>query len=189
MRRHRAGSVLVGMASAVLLVLGIHPASGGSRLGYTPRTGAEVRGGSKMPGTKLWLKRYNGPGDAADAAVALGVSPGGDTVFVTGLSWGSNTNFDYATVAYDTTTGAKLWVARYDGPIHGYDRASGLVVDPYNGPVIVTGFSMGSGTDEGYATIAYDPSRWRHRRTERSCSALVVTAHAGHRSLLDRRAR
>ena len=45
-----------------------------------------------------------------------GVSPDGSKVFVTGYSVGSASGYDYATVAYDASTGSELWVKRYDGP-------------------------------------------------------------------------
>ena len=64
---------------------------------------------------KLWQSRYNGPGGSSDGATALGVSPDGATVFVTGYSFGSKTSYDYATVAYDATSGSERWVARYKG--------------------------------------------------------------------------
>ena len=68
-------------------------------------------------GAQLWAKRYNGPGNGDDSATALGVSPDGSKVFVTGLSTGSTSGYyDYATVAYDASTGAKLWAKRYNGP-------------------------------------------------------------------------
>jgi PQQ-like domain len=53
-------------------------------------------------GARLWVKRYDGPGQAADGATTLGVSPDGSKVFVTGQSTGSGTGLDYATVAYST---------------------------------------------------------------------------------------
>src|SRR5439155_22982376 len=62
-------------------------------------------------GATLWVKRYNGPeSGGADDATALGVSPDGTKVFVTGSSPGSVSSYDYATVAYQASTGAELWV-------------------------------------------------------------------------------
>jgi outer membrane protein assembly factor BamB len=51
-------------------------------------------------GTRLWAQRYNGPGNSYDVATSLAVSPCGTRVFVTGISVGRATGFDYATVAY-----------------------------------------------------------------------------------------
>ena len=58
-------------------------------------------------GAKVWVSRYDGPATATTSATALGVSPDGSTVFVTGSSDGSNDSADYATVAYDAATGAR----------------------------------------------------------------------------------
>ena len=108
-------------------------------------------------GAELWVARYAGPPGGSDHAVALGVSPDGSAVFVTGDSVGS-TGFDYATLAYDAATGARLWVQRYDGPASGNDIASALGVSPDGSTVLVTGQSNAPSPDfdADYATVAYD---------------------------------
>ena len=57
------------------------------------------------------MSRYNGPGNGIDIAYAIGVSPDGSTVFVTGGSCGSTTGYVYATTAYDASTGTQLLVS------------------------------------------------------------------------------
>ncbi len=104
-------------------------------------------------GNTLWVARYDGPGYSTDEATALAVDADGN-VYVTGGSVGSGANHDYATIKYDAN-GTQLWVARYDGPGNSTDEATALAVDA-DGNVYVTGGSVGSGTDEDYATIKYD---------------------------------
>jgi outer membrane protein assembly factor BamB len=108
-------------------------------------------------GTQLWTRRYNGPGNDQDEATALGVSPDGSRVFVTGQSLGSTGTDDYATVAYDASTGAKLWAKRYDRADAG-DSATAVGVSPDGSEVFVTGVSDRSPTIAEYATLAYDTS-------------------------------
>jgi hypothetical protein len=98
-------------------------------------------------GARLWTRRYDGVG-----GVALGVSPDGTQVFVTG-SIGPH----YATAAYDATTGAELWTRRYkdaenvDGEI-----AVALGVSADGTEVFVTGWGSGSATTrEDIETVAY----------------------------------
>src|SRR5712691_4572521 len=68
---------------------------------------------SAATGRRLWVRRYNGPGNGYDQASSVAVSPAGTTVFVTGWSEGRRTGGDYATVAYRAATGNQLWVRRY----------------------------------------------------------------------------
>ena len=97
-------------------------------------------------------QRYNGPGTAATAS-AVAVSPTGDTVYVTGYSYGCVCGGrDYATVAYSAATGAQQWVQRYDGAGLG-NEALAIAVSPTTGTVFVTGYSVDADFD--YATIAY----------------------------------
>jgi hypothetical protein len=107
-------------------------------------------------GSLLWVRRYNGPGNGYDSARALGVSPDGSKVFVTGVSYGGSTSsLDYATVAYEASTGAQLWVRRYKGPGNGDDQALALGVSSDGSKVFVTGVSYGAASSDDYATAVY----------------------------------
>jgi outer membrane protein assembly factor BamB len=109
-------------------------------------------------GARLWVERYDGPVNSSDLAADIGVSPDGSRVFVTGGSLGSASRRDYATLAYDASTGAKLWVERYDGPGHHIDSPRALRVSPDSSKVFVTGGSVGSTNSYDFATVAYDAS-------------------------------
>ncbi|HEY49941.1 MAG TPA: hypothetical protein G4O13_07845 [Dehalococcoidia bacterium] len=104
-------------------------------------------------GNQLWVARYDGPIGGEDEAQAVAVDTWGN-VYITGWSQGNGTGEDYATVKYDTN-GNQLWVARYDGPASGNDRALAMVLDD-SANVYVTGWSQGNGTGEDYATVKYD---------------------------------
>jgi len=108
----------------------------------------------KANGDSAWVRRYNGPGNGFDRALALAVD-GSENMYVTGFSW-SGTNYDYATIKYNSA-GDTLWVRRYNGPGNSDDYAYGLAVDG-SGNVYVTGSSSGSGTNYDYATIKYSPN-------------------------------
>jgi hypothetical protein len=115
-------------------------------------------------GARVWKKRYTHPiGYSQDEAGALGVSPDGSTVFVTGASddgiW-----TDYATIAYEASTGRHLWTARYGRASE--DAARTLGVSPDGSTVFVSGFSVSS-TSLDIETIAYNAAtgheRWKTR--------------------------
>jgi uncharacterized delta-60 repeat protein len=104
-------------------------------------------------GQLQWVARYNGPGNGSDVANAIAVDTSGNA-YVTGFSDASG--FDYATVKYDSS-GQEQWVARYNGPANDEEEAQAIAVDG-SGNVYVTGYSVGSGTQEDYATIKYNAS-------------------------------
>jgi sugar lactone lactonase YvrE len=109
-------------------------------------------------GAQLWVERYSGPG-RSDIADAVAVSPGGNTVFVTGTSTSSSsTDTADATVAYNAATGAQVWVERY-GRVPELNPAyhNSVAVSPKGGAVYVTGITDSAGTSGGvYATVAYN---------------------------------
>jgi DNA-binding beta-propeller fold protein YncE len=99
-------------------------------------------------GAQLWESRYDGPGNGTcdfDIAHDIAVSPDGTRVFVTGISCGIGD--DYATVAYDASSGAQRWVARF---ALGYE-AEAIGVSPDGTLVYVTGYDVSR-----WHTIAYD---------------------------------
>jgi hypothetical protein len=107
-------------------------------------------------GIQRWAMPYRGPfWPGSNGATDLAVSPDGAKVFVTGESQSSSTAFDYATIAYDATTGAQLWVARYSATGDGVNGATAIAVSPDGTTVYVTGQSWG-GSNTNYATLAYD---------------------------------
>jgi uncharacterized delta-60 repeat protein len=106
-------------------------------------------------GIQQWVQRYNGPGNDNDYAYSLAVDSLGN-VYVTGESIESGTNYDYATIKYNSS-GIQQWVQRYNGPGNDIDFASSLALDG-SGNVYVAGWSWGSGTANDYATIKYNSS-------------------------------
>jgi hypothetical protein len=104
-------------------------------------------------GDTAWVRRYDGAG-SGDGARAMAIDNLGN-IYVTGVSWGSGTNQDYATIKYDVA-GNELWVARYDA-VNYPDEAYAMAVDGSDN-IYVTGYSYGSETGRDYATIKYYPN-------------------------------
>jgi uncharacterized delta-60 repeat protein len=104
-------------------------------------------------GNQLWVRRYDGPANSFDNAIALAVD-GAGSVYITGNSLGSGTRSDCATVKYNSA-GDELWVRRYNGPGNGADSSGALALDPF-GNVYISGDSLGSGTDYDAVTVKYD---------------------------------
>jgi|HubBroStandDraft_6_1064221.scaffolds.fasta_scaffold74321_2 outer membrane protein assembly factor BamB len=114
-----------------------------------------------VTGARLWVRAYHSP-NGASSARSLAISPDGSRAFVTGATDevpGSLFYGDYATVAYNTATGAPVWTARYRGPASGYGGPpEDVAVSPDGAKVIVTGYnwSASPGSQPEFATVAYD---------------------------------
>lgn len=114
-------------------------------------------------GDQKWERRYNGPGNSLDEAIAV-VVDSKRNVYVTGWSTGSGTNRDFATIKYNDD-GDRKWVKRFNGPGNDIDEATAIAVDR-KGNVYVTGWSTGNGTDHDFTTIKYDDdgdTKWIRR--------------------------
>src|SRR5262245_46705865 len=116
-------------------------------------------------GAELWMRRYDGPASSFDKPSALAVSPDGHTVVVTGSSFGRGTLDDFATIAYDATSGRQLWLQRYNGPASGLDDATSAACSPDGRTVYVTGWSGPTNTAirARYITVAYSTASGRRR--------------------------
>jgi hypothetical protein len=135
-------------------------------------------------GVEQWVAWYNGPGNDIDWANAIAVDNAGNS-YVTGVSYGSGTGGDYATVKYDAS-GVEQWVARYNGPGNDFDYASAIAIHN-EGNVYVTGESYGSGTDEDYATVKYDSlgvekwvARYNGQGNFTDCASAIAVDNAGN---------
>src|SRR3954470_8861931 len=136
-------------------------------------------------GDQAWLSRYDGPGLNEDVAHSVAVSPDGKRTFVSGTSKGaSGKGQDYGTVAYDSATGAQLWVARYDfrAGSAGVDREVAMTVSQDGTRVFVTGES---GNGPVVTTVAYDAATgaqvWVARSTIGATPAGMVASRDGKR--------
>ena len=104
-------------------------------------------------GVQQWVNIYENLWNSSDYAKSIAIDRNGN-VYVTGVSYGSSTNYDYCTIKYNSA-GYAEWVARYNGPEDSTDEAYSITVDS-SGNVYVTGYSIGSGTSRDYCTIKYN---------------------------------
>jgi hypothetical protein len=120
-------------------------------------------------GAQVWAAEYSARPISREHTYGLAVSPDGSSVFVVACS-GSPVGVpcfqpDYATLAYDATTGAQLWVTTFDDRSHGADFPQDIAVSPDSSSVYVTGYGPGPTATSIY-TLAYNAAdgtqRWRH---------------------------
>ena len=150
----RANAVAVSPDGSSVYVTG--DSFGGRRDGTTQYDYATVAYDAQS-GAQQWVGRWGGPIAGFNAAIA--VAAAADRVVVTGQSRGASAEDvrDYGTVAYDATTGAQVWDARYAPPRHD-EIALDLALSPDGSTAFVTGASSPAvnytDLDEA-ATVAY----------------------------------
>ena len=106
-------------------------------------------------GVLKWTSVYNGPEFSQNGEITvMSDLDQSHNIYITGRSLGTGTNFDYATIKYNSA-GVQQWAARYNGPGNYYDFPYGIKADG-SGNVYVTGRSDGSGTSSDFATIKYN---------------------------------
>lgn len=109
---------------------------------------------SGATGAVLWqAPAYNGPPGWYDVGTTVAEGAGG-LIVTSGLSDGTGTSWDIATVGYDGATGAQQWVLRHDGPSSQSDEARAVTVG--GGRVFVTGYVYAAATGKDWVTLAYD---------------------------------
>jgi hypothetical protein len=90
----------------------------------------------------VWTNFFNGPGNDSDHAYAIALDPGSGNVIVAGITMGSGTSYDGATIAY-SSAGVPLWTNFYTEPGETSEHSYAVAVDVRNGDVVVTGSSGG----------------------------------------------
>src|SRR5215469_535608 len=156
--------VKIAMITAVALIAllpGVASAAGSTSHGVR-----DVAATAAVPGSQLWVSHHHGSAQGTTFATSAAASPTARVVFVTGTTVelvkgsGGRTfkRHDYATVAYNAATGARIWASRYATSGHS-NRADALAVSPDGKTVYVTGTSARpitrlAGYD--YATVAYN---------------------------------
>ena len=170
MRRFIMRAYVAVAAGAVLGIGGVAGASASAAalqaLQAVRVSSAGMTHAAVSPGTQLWAKQY---GVNSGQINSVAVSPNGKTVFVTGLSSSA-----YATIAYNTATGAQLWLKLYKGPGGcGFDNA--VAVSPDSNTVYVTGECEETATGHyDYATVAYSAATGAQKWVKRYNGAGTV---------------
>lgn len=136
-------------------------------------------------GRQLWRATYDGPSvssfDVPWYAGPIVISPDGGRVFVTGYGHrpnGQGQFYDFVTLAYETTSGALAWQARYAD--EGIDWFPSIAITPRGDQVFVAGWSQTFGTALGThaATVAYDAATGGQVWVARDTDGYTVTEGA-----------
>ncbi|PIV62592.1 MAG: hypothetical protein COS14_01880 [Bacteroidetes bacterium CG02_land_8_20_14_3_00_31_25] len=103
-------------------------------------------------GQRLWVKTYNGTGNADDMTIDIEVDKD-NNCYVLGNSEGNGTGQDIVLIKY-APDGNQLWVNRYNGTPYNVDVPKALAVD-LSGNIYVTGYTKPNLTSSNIITIKY----------------------------------
>ncbi len=142
-------SALVALGLVALALVALAPA--GPALAAATSTGQAPAGG-----TQLW----NAVGDQIHqgSATAMVTSRGGDVVFITGKIIGTPTVGEMLTIAYNASTGTKLWARRYINPDGFESGPSAMAISPDGSVLFITGFGERQTSGDAFTTVAYNAS-------------------------------
>ena len=129
-------------------------------------------------GVLQWSAIYNAPVAVSNGeTTVMSDLDQSHNIYITGRSMGSGTNYDIATVKYNSA-GVQQWAARYNGPGNNLDFPYGIKADG-SGNVYVTGRSDGSGTGYDFVTVKYNLSgdqQWAARYTSAGARGEYATS-------------
>jgi hypothetical protein len=132
--------------------------------GRTQGANADWRVSKFSPsGSLLWTQTFNGTANRNDGPMA-GVLDASGAVIVTGYTDSLATGGDMATVKW-SASGAREWVALYDGGFTGVESGQDIVIDA-SGNTYVTGYGAASnalGSRSDIITVSYNAAgaqRW-----------------------------
>lgn len=117
-----------------------------------------------VDGVPAWPapKTYDSPYHNVDMATDVALGPG-NTIYTAGMSIGANGMFDILVLKW-SASGVVQWARRYDGPSHGMDRATAVVVDSAGN--VTVGGAVGSGANTDWVVVSWSASgvkRWTSR--------------------------
>jgi uncharacterized delta-60 repeat protein len=104
-------------------------------------------------GDTLWVRYYDGGASHYDYGNAMAIDDMGN-VYVTGRSITSGTQYDIATLKYNSS-GVLQWAVDYAGAYGDDDEGNDVAVDD-SGYVYMTGSTYSLSTSNDYITIKYD---------------------------------
>jgi hypothetical protein len=127
-------------------------------------------------------KVYDSPYHSVDAADKMALGPG-NTIYTAGESVGSNGMPDMLVIKW-SSSGAVKWARRYDGPTHGVDQPTAVVVDSA-GNVTAAGTAAGA-TSIDWVVVSWSASgvkRWTSRYSAPGMTVPMDLVVAGDRSV------
>jgi len=111
-------------------------------------------------GAIQWNSVYNGTGNQEDVSIGIDLLPNENNLVVTGKSWGTSNNFDFATVKYNSGNGTQSQVNRYSISSNTQDIPTDIKSSK-NGHVIVTGYGVNiAGVNETDSYISTLSLNW-----------------------------